>query len=104
MTATPFQKFISKNIALSWVWQIKGWGKNTMDKAELTSYLVLILAPIMTYFGFSEATQSAFVGVITGLIMLYIAIKNEQHPSDVFSRSSEEHELEEDDGEDADGY
>ena len=70
-----------------------------MDKAELTSYIVLIIAPIMTYFGFSEATQSALVGVITGLIMLYIAIMNEKHPSDVLSKSSEL----EDDGEDMDG-
>ena len=60
-----------------------------MDTAETTSYLVLILAPLMTYFGFSEATQSALVGVITGLIMLYIAIKNEQHPSDVLSKPKE---------------
>lgn len=71
-----------------------------MDKAELTSYIVLIIAPIMTYFGFSEATQSALVGVITGLIMLYIAIMNERNPSDVLSKSSEELE---DDGEDMDG-
>lgn len=65
-----------------------------MNTAELTSYLVLVLAPIMTYFGFSEATQSALVGVITGLIMLYIAIKNEQHPSDVFSKSPDEEDAE----------
>ena len=63
-----------------------------MNTAELTSYLVLIIAPIMTYFGFSEATQNALVGVITGLIMLYIAIKNEQNPSDVLSRSECEDE------------
>lgn len=60
-----------------------------LNKAELTSYLVLILAPIMTYFGFSEATQNAMVGVITGLIMLYIAIMNEQHPSEVLSKKEE---------------
>ena len=77
-------------MTLSWLWQIKGWGKNTMDKAELTSYLVLIIAPIMTYFGFSEATQNALVGVITGLVMLYIAIMNERHPSEVFSSTEEE--------------
>ena len=69
-----------------------------MDKAELTSYMVLILSPVMAYFGFSEATQNALVGVVVGLIMLYIAIKNEQHPSDVLSKSSDE-----DDGEDMDG-
>lgn len=61
-----------------------------MDKAELTTYLILILAPVMTYFGFSEATQSALVGVITGLIMLYIAIQNEKHPSDILSQPDEE--------------
>ena len=61
-----------------------------MDKAELTSYLVLIIAPIMTYFGFSEATQNALVGVITGLVMLYIAIMNEKHPSEVFSSDTED--------------
>lgn len=60
-----------------------------LNKAELTSYLVLIIAPIMTYFGFSEATQNAMVGVITGLIMLYIAIMNEQHPSEVLSKTEE---------------
>lgn len=69
-----------------------------MDKAEMTSYIVLIIAPIMTYFGFSEATQNIAVGVITGLIMLYIAIMNERHPSDVLSKSEPE-----DDGEDMDG-
>jgi hypothetical protein len=101
MTAMPFfQSFISKNDLLSWAWQIKGWGKTKMDKAELTSYIVLIITPIVTYFGFSEATQNAVVGVITGLIMLYIAIMNEKHPSDVLSQSSEEPE---DDGEDMDG-
>ena len=68
-----------------------------MDKAELTSYLVLIVAPIMTYFGFSEATQNALVGVITGLVMLYIAIQNERHPSDVLSQGTTEI------GEDEDG-
>lgn len=69
-----------------------------MDKAEITSYMVLILTPIMAYFGFSEATQNALVGVVSGLIMLYIAIQNEKHPSDVLSESSTE-----DDGEDMDG-
>ena len=68
-----------------------------MDKAELTSYMVLILTPIMAYLGFSEATQNALVGVVVGLIMLYIAIKNEQHPSDVLSKSTDV------DGEDMDG-
>lgn len=71
-----------------------------MDKAELTSYIVLIISPIVTYLGFSEATQNAVVGVVTGLIMLYIAIMNEKHPSDVLSKSEPE-EL--DDGEDMDG-
>ena len=100
-TATPFPKLHLQEYHSLGVWQIKlDGGKTKMDMAELTSYLVLVLAPIMTYFGFSEATQSALVGVITGLIMLYIAIKNEQHPSDVLSKSSEEPE---DDGEDMDG-
>lgn len=68
-----------------------------MDKAELTSYIVLIVTPLMTYFGFSEATQSALVGVVTGLIMLYIAIMNEKHPSDVLSSTVDESEPEEGD-------
>lgn len=70
-----------------------------IDKALLTSYIVLVIAPICTYFGFSEAFSSALAGVIAGLIMLYIVIKNEQHPSDLFSETEE---LEEEgyDGED----
>ena len=68
-----------------------------MDKAELTSYMVLILTPLMAYFGFSEATQNALVGVVVGLIMLYIAIQNEKNPSDVLSSDIGE------DGEDMDG-
>ena len=61
-----------------------------MDKAELTSYLILILAPICAYMGFSEALQNAIVGIIAGLIMLYIAIRNEQNPSDVLTKEDDE--------------
>lgn len=71
-----------------------------IDKALLTSYIVLIIAPICTYFGFSEAFSSALAGAIAGLIMLYIVIKNEQHPSDLFS-GNETIDEEEYDGEDA---
>lgn len=56
-----------------------------MDTAVMTSYLILILAPIFTYFGVSEVLGNAIAGAIAGLIMLYIAIKNEQNPSDVLS-------------------
>lgn len=61
-----------------------------MDKAELTSYLILILAPICAYMGVSEALQNSIIGVVAGLIMLYIAIRNEQNPSDVLSKEEDE--------------
>ena len=57
-----------------------------MNMAELTSYIVLIIAPICAYFGFSEALSSALAGAVAGIVMLYIAIKNEQNPSDILSK------------------
>ena len=67
-----------------------------IDKALLTSYIVLIISPICAYFGVSEALSNALAGVIAGVIVLYIVIKNEQHPSDLFSGTEEIGEEEED--------
>ena len=56
-----------------------------MNQAELSSIVMMILAPVMAYFGFSEYTGNILVGVVTGLIMLGIAIWNESHNSNYFS-------------------
>lgn len=70
-------------------------GKN-MDKAILTSYIVLIVAPIGIYFGLSEALNNAIAGAIAGLIMLCICILNEKNPSDVLSGTEDTEEAEDD--------
>lgn len=55
------------------------------DKATLSSYTMLIIAPVCVYFGFSEAFQSMLVGVIVGLILLAGQLYNEKHNSTVVS-------------------
>lgn len=75
-----------------------------MNQAELSSIVMLILTPLLAYLGFSEATNNILIGVITGLIMLGVAIWNEKHNSEYFSGEPvrdgtpcEEHPLEDTD-------
>lgn len=56
-----------------------------MDKATISSYVMLIMIPVFTYFGFSEATQSAICGVIVAVLLLIGQVYNEKHNSTLFS-------------------
>lgn len=60
------------------------------NKENISSVVMLIMIPVFTYFGISEATQSAIAGVIVALILLTGQIYNEKHNSDLISGSEEE--------------
>lgn len=69
-------------------------GEKTMelDQATISSYVILILTPIMGYFAVSSETANAIYGVITAIIMLLLACWNEKHNSTVISGETETHE------------
>lgn len=60
------------------------------NKENISSVVMLIMIPVFTYFGISEATQSAIAGVIVALILLAGQIYNEKYNSDLISGSEEE--------------
>lgn len=59
------------------------------DKATVSSYVMLVVIPILTYAGISVATQDAIIGVITAIILLIGQVYNEAHNSDVISGSTD---------------
>lgn len=60
------------------------------NKENISSVVMLIMIPVFTYFGISEATQSTIAGVIVALILLAGQIYNEKYNSDLISGSEEE--------------
>lgn len=66
--------------------------KRMMDQATISSYVILILTPVMGYFAVSSETANAIYGVITAIIMLTLAVWNEKHNSTVISGNEKENE------------
>ncbi|MDD6256505.1 hypothetical protein [Methanobrevibacter boviskoreani] len=63
-----------------------------MDQATISSYVILILTPVMGYFAVSSETANAIYGVITAIIMLILAVWNEKHNSILISGAEKENE------------
>lgn len=61
-----------------------------LNKENLTSIIMLISMPVLTYFGFSEAVKSQIVGVLVALIILLGQIYNEKHNSTLISGSDDD--------------
>ena len=59
------------------------------NKENITSIVMLVVIPVFTYFGFSEATKSALVGAIVAVVLLLGQIYNEKHNSELISGSPE---------------
>lgn len=66
--------------------------KRMMDQATISSYVILILTPVMGYFAVSSETANAIYGVITAIIMLILAVWNEKHNSILISGAEKENE------------
>lgn len=58
------------------------------DQATISSYVGLILMPVLGYFAVSSSTSSDIVGVVSAVILLLVQIWNEKHNSAVISGSS----------------
>ena len=56
-----------------------------MDQATISSYVILILTPVMGYFAVSSETANAVYGLITAIIVLLLAVWNEKHNSTLIS-------------------
>ena len=67
-----------------------------MDQATISSYVILILSPILGYFAVSSETANAIYGIITAIIMLSLAIWNEKHNSTVLSKEEENEDTDND--------
>lgn len=61
-----------------------------IDQATISSYVILILTPVMGYFAVSSETANAVYGVITAIIVLLLAVWNEKHNSTLLSREETE--------------
>ena len=60
-----------------------------MDTAELTSYIGLILMPVLSYFAVSNETSNMVIGVVAGIIALIFQYYNEKYNSNVISGEKE---------------
>lgn len=56
-----------------------------MDTAELTSYIGLILMPVLSYFAVSNETSNMIIGVVAGIVALIFQYYNEKYNSNVIS-------------------
>ena len=56
-----------------------------IDQATISSYVILILTPVMGYFAVSSETANAVYGLITAIIVLLLAVWNEKHNSTLIS-------------------
>lgn len=56
-----------------------------MDTAELTSYIGLILMPVLSYFAVSNETSNMVIGVVAGIVALIFQYYNEKYNSNVIS-------------------
>lgn len=71
-----------------------------IDQATISSYVILILTPVMGYFAVSSETANAVYGLITAIIVLLLAVWNEKHNSTILSgekNSENEDKIEDDD-------
>jgi len=59
-----------------------------VDQATVSSYVMLILSPVLGYFAVSGSTANAVYGVVSAVVMLVLAVWNEKHNSAVISGSS----------------
>lgn len=61
-----------------------------LDQATISSYVGLIIMPILGYFAVSETTSSAIIGVISAVIFLLLQIWNEKNNSNIISGKEED--------------
>lgn len=57
-------------------------------KAELTTYLTLILVPILAGVGFGESTANAIVGLLVLIIVGVLQILNEKWTSKILTQEN----------------
>lgn len=61
-----------------------------LDQATISSYVGLIIMPVLGYFAVSETTSSAIIGVISAVIFLLLQIWNEKNNSNIISGKEED--------------
>lgn len=63
-----------------------------MDQATISSYVGLILMPVLGYFAVSETTSSAIIGVVSAVIFLAIQVWNEKNNSNVLTNNNNDND------------
>lgn len=61
-----------------------------INQANISTYVGLILMPILGYFAVSESTSNAIIGVISAIIFLMIQVWNEKNNSNILSNNNTE--------------
>lgn len=59
------------------------------NQATVSSYVGLILMPVLGYFAVSETTSSAIIGVVSAVIFLAIQVWNEKNNSNVLTNNND---------------
>lgn len=62
------------------------------NQATVSSYVGLILMPVLGYFAVSETTSSAIVGAVSAVIFLLIQIWNEKNNSNVLTNNNNDND------------
>ncbi|WP_040682533.1 hypothetical protein [Methanobrevibacter boviskoreani] len=64
------------------------------NQATISSYVGLILMPVLGYFAVSETTSSAVVGVVSAVIFLLIQVWNEKNNSNILTNNDNDTTME----------
>jgi hypothetical protein len=67
------------------------------DKATLTSYIGLLLMPILSYFALSQETSSFIIGLVAAVLGFIFQYYNEKYNSTVISGKDDDESLTVDD-------
>lgn len=59
------------------------------NQATVSSYVGLILMPVLGYFAVSETTSSVIIGVVSAVIFLVIQVWNEKNNSNVLTNNND---------------
>lgn len=61
-----------------------------INQANISTYVGLILMPVLGYFAVSETTSNVIIGVISAVIFLMIQVWNEKHNSNILSNNTKD--------------
>lgn len=61
------------------------WFMVDLSQATVSSYVGLVLMPVLGYFAVSESTSNMIVGLVSAVVLLLVQVWNEKHNSTVLS-------------------